>query len=253
MEQLKLVIDKIRDTGIRHVHLSGGEPLNRFEDMLRLMDYAGSSFDFWINTSGYGLTKEKAFMMKKKGMTGALISLDDWDENRHNSFRKNHNSFYWVKEAIGNCNAAGIIVCLSVCPVKEFVSEENLDRYYHKAKELGASFIRILEPRKAGRFANRDVLLDARQIDIIDRFMIARNSDPAFMNYPIIQFPGRHQRKSGCLGAGNRYLYIDSNGEIHACPFCQKTMGNITVESLNTGINRAKASGCLAFSQSTVN
>jgi MoaA/NifB/PqqE/SkfB family radical SAM enzyme len=252
-DDLKIVIDKICKNGIRHIQFSGGEPLSRFSDMIELMGRADKATDFWINTSGFGLTIEKAHTMKHCGMTGAIISLDDWDEIRHNNFRQNSRSFYWVQEAARNCKDAGLIVCLSVCPVRDFVSEENLDRLYHLAKNMGAGFLRIFEPRKAGRFAGKDVLLNSEQIEIVHRFMVSRNSDLVYRTYPIIQFPGHSQRQSGCLGAGNRYLYIDSNGNFHACPFCRQPLGNVLYDSIESGIARARTKGCHEFKQRILN
>jgi MoaA/NifB/PqqE/SkfB family radical SAM enzyme len=64
--------------------------------------------------------------MKANGLTGAIISLDHWDEEQHNRFRGHEKSFFWVQEAARNCHEAGIVVCLSLCPVKSFVTEENV-------------------------------------------------------------------------------------------------------------------------------
>jgi MoaA/NifB/PqqE/SkfB family radical SAM enzyme len=249
LRDLKIVMEKILKNGIKHIQFSGGEPLSRFDDMIELMKFSGPSIDYWINTSGFGLTREKACIMKANGMIGAIISLDDWDETRHNAFRQNNRSYYWVMEAVRNCNEAGIIVCLSVCAVREFVTEENLSRFYLLAKEMGVGFIRILEPRKEGRFSGKDVLLDTGQTSIINRFMLDHNSDHAYTDYPIIQYPGHSQRESGCLGAGNRYIYIDSIGDFHACPFCRKPLGNAMVQSIDEGIVKARASGCHVFKQ----
>ena len=248
LNDLKLVMQKISEKGIRHIQFSGGEPLSRFDDMIELMRFSVDK-DYWINTSGFGLTAEKARIMKQNGMTGAIISLDDWDEARHNAFRRNSRSFFWVQEAVRNCNEAGIIVCLSVCAIREFVSEENLTLLHLLAKNMGAGFVRIFEPRKAGRFAEKDVLLSANQISVIHKFVFSRNSDPVYRDYPIIQFPGHYQRKTGCLGAGNRYLYIDSNGDFHNCPFCRNPLGNVLEKSIEEGIANARASGCHEFKQ----
>jgi MoaA/NifB/PqqE/SkfB family radical SAM enzyme len=250
ISDLKLIMEKIHRQGIKHIQFSGGEPLSRFDDMIELMNYSAKTINFWINTSGFGLTMEKARKMRKYGMTGAIISLDDWDESRHNAFRNNNKSFYWVKEAVRNCNEAGIIVCLSLCAIKEFVTEENLVRYHLMAKKIGAAFIRIMEPRKVGRFSDKDILLSTEQIDIINKFMITRNNDLTWADYPIIQFPGNHQRGSGCYGAGNRYIYIDPKGDFHACPFCRKPLGNVLVESIDSGIAKARSIGCHAFKKS---
>jgi MoaA/NifB/PqqE/SkfB family radical SAM enzyme len=249
---LKRAMEKIERSGIRHVQFSGGEPMSRFDEMIELMRLSGRSTDFWINTSGFGLTYDKALTMKRNGMTGAVISLDDWDEHRHNQFRGNKRSFYWVQEAVKNCRRAGIIVCLSICPVREFVSEENLDKYHRLAKKMGAGFVRILEPVRTGRLKNADARLSEKHVDLIRQFMISRNNDPKYAGFPVIQFPGHHQRKSGCLGAGNRYIYIDPNGDYHNCPFCRRPLGNIRTQQIDEGIAAARRSGCHHFTQKEV-
>lgn len=243
-EELKCIMDKIRGQGIRHIQFSGGEPLSRFEDMIGLMEYAGPHIEYWVSTSGFGLTAERARIMKKSGMTGVILSLDDWDEKRHNHFRGNDRSFFWVREAAKNAGEAGILVCVSLCPLKEFVSEENLARYYQLAKELGAGFVRIMEPRAIGRFSGKDVLLNNMQLRMIEDFMIRGNYDRAYADYPIILFSGFFLRKLGCSGAGNRFIFIDSNGRYHTCPFCRNPLGNLLEESLETAIHKAKATGC---------
>jgi sulfatase maturation enzyme AslB (radical SAM superfamily) len=59
LADLKLVMDKIRDNGIRHIQFSGGEPLSRIDEMIELMNYSGKMNDYWISNSGFGLTKKK--------------------------------------------------------------------------------------------------------------------------------------------------------------------------------------------------
>lgn len=248
-KELSLILEKICKSGIRHIQFSGGEPLARFDVMLNLMDQCDNDFDLWLNTSGYGLTYEKAKRMKEKGMTGAIISLDHWDETRHNSFRNNSKSFFWATEAVRNCNKAGILVSLSLCPLRDFVTYENLSMYHEMSRELGAAFIRIMEPREAGRFKGKDVMLGRKQVEVLDNFVLERNTGRKFRRYPIIQFPGHHQRNMGCLGAGNRYIYIDPAGNFHPCPFCRNPLGSALTESISYGTGRAKESGCQVFKQ----
>jgi MoaA/NifB/PqqE/SkfB family radical SAM enzyme len=247
--ELSKIMVKLKQNNLRHIQFSGGEPMARFDDMINLMKEYGEHCDFWINTSGYGLTREKAEIMKKNGMTGAIISIDDWDEKRHNAFRNNENSFRWAAEAVKNCSEAGLVVSLSLCPGKDFVTKENLEKYMEYAKSIGAGFIRILEPRPVGRYSGRDVRLTDKQIRIIDDMVILYNNKRKYRDYPIFQFPGHHQRKKGCLGAGYRYIYIDPKGNFHACPFCRNPLGSAVEESIESGIMRAREAGCHAFKQ----
>ena len=244
---LKSILDKFQKRGISQVQLSGGEPLARFNDLLELMKSAQSGTDFWLLTSGLGLTYEKALQLKEAGLAGVNISLDHWSETRHNAFRNNEKSFYWVKEAAANCRNVDLVVCFSICTVQDFISRENLIKYLTLAKTCGAGFIQLLEPRKVGHFADKNVELNDQDKNVLENFYFEINSDPAYRDMPTVMYPGYHQRKFGCFGAGNRYLYVDPNGEMHACPFCQTKVGNALTNPLDTGITQLKEKGCQAF------
>lgn len=247
MESLRKILAIFKANGIRHIQFSGGEPLARFNDLVELTREASTSMDCWLLTSGFGLTPEKAIALKKAGLTGANISLDHWDPQLHNNFRNNEKSFSMVIDAVRNCRNAGIMVSLSLCATREFVSEENLMKYATLAKKLGAQFIRILEPRAVGKFARQKVRLDDQQVEILSEFAIRLNTIPEFKDFPIIAFFGYHQRKLGCFGAGNRYVYVDPNGDMHACPFCRGKMGNLLEEPFDQIIEKVKVIGCHEF------
>ena len=250
LENLKKIIRKIKDFGVYHIQLSGGEPLERMDDLLVLTDYSHEGADLWLNTSGFGFTYERALSLKKAGITGAEISLDHWDEKEHNSFRGNDKSFFWVGEAVKNCNEAGILTSLSLCATNSFVSRENLKKYVDLAMKWEVSFIRILEPKKAGRFDGKEVSLSMEKISLLEEFYTNSDSPGHVPEYPFISYPGYPQRRIGCLGAGNRYLYIDSKGDIHACPFCQDSAGNAITGPMDEAVSVLKAKGCHEYKTS---
>ncbi len=238
------ILQVLKENGIGHLQLSGGEPLARFEDLLTIIRETGPDIDSWILTSGFGLTSEMAGRLKEAGLTGANISLDHWDEREHNVFRNHQRSFHWARQAVLNCRENDIVVSLSLCATSEFATWENLGKYAELAKDWGAGFIRILEPRRVGKFAGRDSRLGKEQLDILDDFYLAMNRESKYREYPIISYPGYHQRRMGCFGAGNRYLYIDSNGDYQACPFCQNGQGNALTTEISVAIKKMKANGC---------
>jgi MoaA/NifB/PqqE/SkfB family radical SAM enzyme len=249
-ESLRQILATFKQNGIRHLQISGGEPLARFNDLVGLVREASPDMDCWLLTSGYGLTAEKAAALKEAGLVGAQISLDHWEEKKHNLFRNNDKSYAMVMAAIRNCASAGIVVSLSLCATKEFVSEENLMKYADLAKDNGAQFLRILEPREAGKFSGSDVRLREEQIDQISRIVIKLNSDPRFRDYPIAAFLGYHQRRTECYGAGNRFVYVDPKGDVHACPFCRGSMGNMLTESFEIIVDKLRKRGCRLFEAS---
>jgi MoaA/NifB/PqqE/SkfB family radical SAM enzyme len=248
INELKHILIKIQNQAIYHIQLSGGEPLVRFDEMIQLINSANIGTNFWLLTSGYGLTNEKAAILKQAGLIGVNISLDHWNEDHHNEFRNNNTSFKWVKEAVINCKNNGLIISLSLCATKQFITEDNLWKYLQLAKDWKVDFIRILEPRTAGRYSNKDVELEYSHWHILEKFYLRINSDGKYFDYPILVYPGDHQRKVGCFGAGNRYFYVDSNADIHACPFCLRKQGNaLNDASFEPALLKMKETKCHAF------
>ena len=133
-EDLLLIIRRFQQLGVSQVQLSGGEPLNRLQDILFLLDNALTGTDFWLYTTGYQLTKEKAVLLKKHGLRGITISLDHYEEEQHDKFRGKKDSFRRALQAAQFAGEAGLAVCFSICATKEFISTENLMRYADLAK-----------------------------------------------------------------------------------------------------------------------
>ena len=158
-EDLSRVMIDARQNGIRHMQIGGGEPMLRFEEMIGLMGQANGTMDFWLSTSGYGLSPEHARSLKKAGLTGATISLDHWNKEKHNSFRHHSEAYDWVIKAVKNCNDAGIITNLTLCVTREMANETDLTKYMELARKLEVPFVRFLEARKAGSSAHKDILL----------------------------------------------------------------------------------------------
>jgi MoaA/NifB/PqqE/SkfB family radical SAM enzyme len=247
LSDIKNILNRFQDYGVSQVQLGGGEPMSRYDDMINFLESADPETDFWMLTSGYGLTLEKARQLKKSGLTGVRISLDHWDKDKHNTFRGNGNSFEWATTAAENCRKAGLAMGLSLCVTKEFLTEENLTEYLKFAGEIHAAFIFLLEARETGHFKNMEVTLSEKEVQIIESFYLNVISSNKYKDLPMVFYPGYHQRKIGCFGAGLRYLYIDSEGSVHACPFCQGKVGNSITDELPEIIQKLKAEGCQMF------
>ncbi|NIT36048.1 MAG: radical SAM protein [candidate division Zixibacteria bacterium] len=247
LEQLKAILEKFQRRGLDQIQLSGGEPLCRLDDVVALLASARPGTDFWLLTSGWALTLEKALRLKEAGLTGVNVSLDHWDEGRHNAFRGNGRSFRWAREAAANSRKVGLALCLDLCATRDFVTAEDLWRYLYLARDWGAGFIRILEPRKVGRYADKDVELAPEHLDVLRAFFVQASSARACRELPIVMYPGYYQRIIGCVGAGHRYLYVDSRGALHPCPFCQEEAGSALVDSLDEAIEGMKGRGCHVF------
>jgi len=126
---------------------------------------------------------------------------------------------------------------------------KDLMKYADLAKSLQIPFIQLLEPKAVGHYEGKPVSLEESHYDLLERFYLLLNLDPAYTDYPVIIYHGFHQRRIGCLSGGNRILYIDSEGFVNSCPFCQTKSANIK-DALVTNENvmeTIKASGCQRY------
>ena len=106
-----------------------------------------------------------------------------------------------------------------------------------------------MEPRAVGHYAGQDVSLSPEQIKILDDFYLRMNYDSKYKDYPLISYHGYYQRRQGCFASGDRSLYIDTDGDINACPFCQKKTGNVLDNDFDNSLAVLKSRGCHQFTQ----
>jgi MoaA/NifB/PqqE/SkfB family radical SAM enzyme len=242
--ELQCITSRLQTAGASIIQIGGGEPLERLTDCCILARIHKESTDFWLLTSGYQLDRFKIEFLRFSGYKGINIGLDHWDPEKHNAFRGNDLSFRWAIDAAQSTVSAGLVLAFTICATKEFISKDNLYKYLELAKDLKASFIQILEPREAGRHKDKNVALSPAQRDLITEFYRSVNNDKQYKTYPTITYHGAFQRSHGCLGAACRYIYIDSHGQVHACPFCQEAAGDIRKTNLDEILNNIRKKGC---------
>jgi len=248
LEDHKKILKKVQDAGIPMIQYGGGDPMAKVNDLVELLESAQKTSDFWISTSGFNFTSENALRLKTAGLTGISISLDHHDPDKHNKFRRNDKAFQWAIDAAKNAREAGLVINLSPCITKDFITKENLQRCLEFAGEIGASFVQMIEPRAVGNYAMQDVHLQNEHIEIAERFFLDANEDPKYRHLPIVLYPGYHQRKTGCPGAGAKYLYIDTDGYMSSCPFCRNKKTHILDEDeRESSIHEMRNEGCGAF------
>ena len=248
-ENILSVISSFQKLGITQVQLSGGEPLNRFDDILYVLQNIKKGTEVWLYTSGYNFSGERAAILKREGLTGITVSLDHWVPELHNKFRGRHNAFEWAEKAAANARENNLVVCLSLCATKDFITQNNLTQYAMLAKEWGASFIQLLEPKAVGHYAGKDVFIPDEQIKLLEDFFTEYNYNKSYNNYPLIIYHGFYSRRVACGGGGKHYVYVDTDGDVHNCPFCQRKIFSALHDDIKESLRSMTSYGCNVFNK----
>jgi MoaA/NifB/PqqE/SkfB family radical SAM enzyme len=244
LEDHQNIISKLQNAGVPMIQFGGGEPMNRLSDLLILLRTARKTSDFAIYTSGFKLNRENAFALKEAGLTSILLSIDHYLPEKHNAFRRNDKVFSWAMEAAKSAVEAKLVLTFIVCVTRDFCTRENLLNYMKFANEHGAAFVEFLEPRSVGNYQGKDVMLRPFELDILDDFFLEVNTKKEHKHLPILVYPGYQQRTIGCAGGGSKYLYIDTDGYMNACPYCRNTKTHILDDRHEQSIAEMRQEGC---------
>jgi MoaA/NifB/PqqE/SkfB family radical SAM enzyme len=247
LAQLQEVVKKLQIDGLGHISLSGGEPMVRFEDMVELIRSGDKKTEWWVLTSGFNLTDQKAIQLKTAGASGIVISLDHYDPQTNNKFRGHKDAFGHAVGAAEATVKAGLSLAISVCITRENANREFLIKHTSLCENLGADFIQWLEPRAEGNYRNKEVMLQPDQISILEELFVEFNHDPKNNHFPPVMYHGYHQRRVGCMSGGKFSFYVDALGMVHSCPFCHSSDFKITDWLEMPKIGRKEITACNEF------
>lgn len=245
LPRLKEVMAQIQQHGVSSIVLTGGEPMNRFDELLELVRFADKSLsDIHVHTSGHGVTPERAAALKSAGLTAAAVGLDDVDPARHDQIRACKGSHEDAVRALRLFQQAGVFTYVNLCATPALVRSGDLFRYGAFVKDLGVGFIQLLEPRPCGGYLNApaDVLLTEHdRAELVD-FFRQLNTRRRYREYPIVHYVAYAESPAqrGCMMGGLSHLHIDSRGNLTPCVFLPVTFGNIMEEDFETIYRRMR-------------
>jgi 12,18-didecarboxysiroheme deacetylase len=141
-EEAFTLMDDLAEFGVPVVLFSGGEPLMR-EDLLELAAYAvNKGMRAVISTNGTLITREKAKVLEKIGLSYVGVSLDGM-EGVNDRFRGKKGAFKDAMAGIRNCQGVGLKVGLrftvnrmnmnEIPPIFDLLEAMNIPRvcFYH--------------------------------------------------------------------------------------------------------------------------
>lgn len=245
VDVLAALVDRlVDDGGVTMLHLTGGEPMARFDAVEALAAHARGRAEVWVNTAGVGLTPARAGRLAAVGVSGIWLSVDHPDPARHDVFRGRTGTFGQARDAAAAARRAGLAVGLSMCATR--ASIPALPAMAALATAWGAYALRVIEPHAVGRWAGAPVTFDAADRAAVADFADATNAlaDP---RAPFVLAEGVVGERLGCRMGGDRALYVDARGGVRSCPFATRAVGDLRHEPMSALIERLRARGCGHF------
>lgn len=167
----KMILDKVVNLGINHVHLLGGEPL-LISELYGLIEYANfKNIHVSINTNGTLLTDSAIKKLIELKVLQITVSLDGATEQDNDLIRGN-GTFHLVTENmrqainIINKSQSDIIVQIATVITKQNI--QSIHKIPYILKSIGIKYLDVLKLYECGNAAVNEELLQVCPEEYID-------------------------------------------------------------------------------------
>ncbi len=225
-EVLDDIIKQGTEMGTYMYIYSGGEPLVRKDDIIRLCE-AHSDCMFLAFTNGTLIDEKFADEMLRVKNFVPAISIEGFEEAT--DYRRGKGTYQKVKRAMRILKERKLLFGASCCYTSKNIDSLSSEEYIDMLIESGAKFAWFFHYMPVGNTAVPDLLPSPEQREIMYRKIREyRNSKPIFT----IDFQHDGEFVKGCIAGGRSYLHINANGDIEPCAFIHYADSNIRKHSL---------------------
>lgn len=225
-DDLDKVITQGKELGIYMYIFSGGEPLLRKKDIIRLCE-KHDDCAFLSFTNGTLIDEEFAKEMQRVGNFSVAFSIEGFE--KETDFRRGDGTFKAVMRAMDILKDAGCIFGFSTCyhryNTEAVASQEYIDLMIEKGCRFGWYFTYM----PVGRDSDPEFMATTEQrAYMYRRINEIRSKDPIF----VLDFWNDGEFSNGCIAGGKRYFHINANGDCEPCAFIHYANMNIKDHSL---------------------
>ena len=229
-EEMDDIIRQANDLGCYFFLFTGGEPLVRKDDIIRLCQaHPDCQFTAFTNAT----LIDDAFadeMLRVKNFIPA-ISVEGFEQAT--DFRRGEGTFRKVERAMALLKAKRLPFGLSCCYTSQNTEVIGSEEYFDQMVEWGAKFCWLFTYMPVGQDAVPELMVTAEQ----RRFMYEqvrkfRKTKPIFT----LDFWNDGEYAGGCIAGGRRYLHINANGDMDPCAFIHYSDSNIREKTLLEGL-----------------
>lgn len=223
---LDRIIREGKELGVYMYIYSGGEPLIRKKDLVRLARKHNDCM-FLAFTNATLVDEELASDFAQAGNFALAISVEGFEEET--DMRRGQGTYQKVIQAMDILNEKGVPFGFSTCYHRKNVEAVGSDEYIDLMVEKGCIFGWYFTYMPLGKDAQLDLLATPLQREYMyNQVRHFRTCKPIFL----LDFWNDGEFSGGCIAGGRRYLHINANGDVEPCAFIHYSNVNIRDVSL---------------------
>lgn len=225
-DELDSIIRQGKEMGTYVYIYSGGEPLVRKDDLIRLCE-KHSDCAFLAFTNGTLIDDKFADEMLRVHNFVPAISIEGFEEAT--DYRRGQGTYQKVIEAMERLKARKLLFGISCCYTSKNVEVIGSEEYFDSMIDMGAKFAWLFTYMPIGAAAVPELIATAEQRKFmykqIHKF---RETKPIFT----MDFWNDGDAVGGCIAGGRGYCHINANGDVEPCAFIHYSDSNIREKTL---------------------
>lgn len=240
-EEIDDIIRQGKALGVYLYIYTGGEPLVRKKDLIRLCE-EHSDCVFLCFTNGTLIDETFADDLLRVGNFVPAISLEGFEEAT--DFRRGEGVFKKATAAMELLRKKKLLYGISACYTSANFASITSEEFFDSLIEMGAYFIWYFHYMPVGNDALPELMPTPEQrVETYHRIRHYRAAKPLFA----MDFQNDAEYVGGCIAGGRRYFHINANGDIDPCVFIHYSDSNIRektiLEALRSPMMRAYHDG----------
>ena len=223
-DEMDSVVTQGKELGIYLYMFTGGEPLVRKSDIIKLCEkHNDCAFLSFTN----GTLVDEAFCqeMKRVGNLYLAISLEGFEAV--NDLRRGDGVYGKVMNAMDLLKKNGLVFGTSICYTSKNTETVTSDEFIQLMVDKGCRYAMYFHYMAVGNDASVELLPTPEQrIYMKDRIRQIRSLTPG-QGLFTFDFQNDGEFVGGCIAGGRNYFHINANGDAEPCVFIHYSNGNI--------------------------
>lgn len=228
-EEMDNLITQGKELGIYFYMYTGGEPLVRKDDLIRLCE-KHDDCAFVAFTNGTLVDQKFCDELKRVGNLYLAISLEGTEES--NDSRRGEGIYQKVMDSMDLLKKNGCLFGTSICYTKNNIEYVTSDEFIQMEIDKGVKFSMYFHFMPVGNDGTPELLPTIEQRKHMYHRMKEMRDMKDGKGLFCFDFQNDGEYVGGCIAGGRNYFHVNANGDAEPCVFIHYSNSNIRENTL---------------------
>ena len=228
-DEMNRVLTEAKGLGTHACLFTGGEPLIRRKDIIRLCE-KHKDVAFHAFTNGTLIDEKFCEDLLRVGNFFVSVSIEGFEES--NDGRRGEGHYHKALAAMDLMRKHRIPFGVSICYTSRNYLTVTSDEFLDMLIDKGCVFAWFFHYMPVGNNASTDLLLSPEQRKYMYHKIREIRGIEGGKELFAIDFQNDGEFVHGCVAGGERYCHINANGDVEPCVFIHYSGANIKEKSL---------------------